>query len=790
MSRTPSITVRMVIALAVSLPLAHGAGATAQEVQRLPMPQHAPLVSIVDVSTLTPPTLAPGAAGAPIPIEPKPFLVPNPEQYRQQKELLRLRPFPIVPTVPDAIPDAAGAGSPLAPAVKTQFEGLANSNNGIAGASVIPPDNNLGVGPNHVFQMVNSVGRISDKSGGSASTFTLRSFFSLSKVGEADPRVIFDAQSGRWFAVYLEYTLTAVSSLRLAVSRTSDPTSFCVYQIGNPTNETFLQDYPALGVSDDKVILTYNAFAAFVNFLGAGYYVLNKANLTACTSSVSIVRIPPNSSRNSVHPAQAVSSTSNAFMLMHGGGGLTLFTVSGVPGVSSVVETSQTFAVRPWGAPPDAPQLGSPVLLDTNDDRVLSAAWRNNSLVLAGNEACIPSGDVGARSCLRVLEIRTDTNTVQQDMTFAASGTYYYFPALRPDGAGNLYVVFTASSATAFASVRMTGRLANDPLNTLQASVELRTGGGAQLDADAQGHGRMGDYAGAATDPSDPTVVWVMGEYIASTGGRTWGTYVAQLNFGATIRAAVLPLSRSIQVKGPRATAFAAIVNTGSTTAINCAPAVPTNSPAGLGIFSYQTATPTNALAGSSNTPANIAPGAIQNYVFGILPIDVIPETSLAIQFLCDNAVPAPQTPGVNNFFIVAAASPVPDTIALIATLSGDGVVRIPGSAGTQLFAIGTSNVGATGTIVVSGDTGGAALPLTLTVCETGGNGACLVAPMPSVTVNYLAGTNRSFAFFAQASGSIPFDPATNRVYARLKEAGVLRGATSAAVCTSPNAGC
>jgi hypothetical protein len=58
------------------------------------------------------------------------------------------------------------------------------------------------------------------------------------------------------------------------------------------------------------------------------------------------------------------------------------------------------------------------------------------------------------------------------------------------------------------------------------------------------------------------------------------------------------------------------------------------------------------------------------------------------------------------------------------------------------------------------------------------------------VTVNYLAGTNRSFAFFARASGSIPFDPSTNRVYARLKEAGVLRGATSAAVCTSPNAGC
>jgi hypothetical protein len=257
----------------------------------------------------------------------------------------------------------------------------------------------------------------------------------------------------------------------------------------------------------------------------------------------------------------------------------------------------------------------------------------------------------------------------------------------------------------------------------------------------------------------------------------------------ATIVAAVLPLSRSVQVGGAPATAFAAIVNAGSTTAINCAPAPPSTPPTGLGTFSYQTTSVTNVLTGLPNTAASIAPGAVQNYVIGFAPTAAIPETSLAMRFLCDNAAPASQTPGVNNFFIVASSSPVPDTIALMATVSGDGVVRIAGSA-TQLFAIGTSNVGATGTVVVSADTGGVPLPLTLTVCDTTGTGTCLVPPTPTVTVNYTAGTNRSFAFFVQASGSIPFDPATNRVFARLRQSGVLRGATSAAVCTTPNAGC
>jgi hypothetical protein len=160
------------------------------------------------------------------------------------------------------------------------------------------------------------------------------------------------------------------------------------------------------------------------------------------------------------------------------------------------------------------------------------------------------------------------------------------------------------------------------------------------------------------------------------------------------------------------------------------------------------------------------------------------------MRFLCDNATPAPQVPGVNNLFIVASTSPTPDTVAVMSTLSGDGIVHIPSASATQLFAIGTSNVGATGTIVVSADTGALVLPLTLTVCETTGGSTCLAPPTPTVTVNYAAGTNRSFAFFARATGAIAFDPANNRVFTRLREDGVQRGATSVAVCTIPGAGC
>src|SRR5438093_13537891 len=111
--------------------------------------------------------------------------------------------------------------------------------------------------------------------------------------------------------------------------------------------------------------------------------------------------------------------------------------------------------------------------------------------------------------------------TAHQDMTFGAAGQYYYHPALRPDAFGNLHVVFSSSSSSSDMDVRVTGRAAGDALNTLQASTQLRAGGGAQTASS----GRTGDYSGAAVDPSAPATVWVMGVYIDSTGLANRGTF-------------------------------------------------------------------------------------------------------------------------------------------------------------------------------------------------------------------------------------------------------------------------
>jgi hypothetical protein len=263
------------------------------------------------------------------------------------------------------------------------------------------------------------------------------------------------------------------------------------------------------------------------------------------------------------------------------------------------------------------------------------------------------------------------------------------------------------------------------------------------------------------------------------------------LSANPPLSAAVLPLSRSHQA-GTLLTAFATIINAGPGPAQQCLVLPPATGPADLGPFIFQTTDPaTNAPIGTPNTPGNIPAGGQQTFVFGFTPTAAIPETSLAMNFLCENTVAAPAIPGLSDLTLVTDSKPVPDTVALITTVSRDGVVRIAGSTGHQGFAIGTANVGSTGTIIVSADTDGQPLPVTLTVCETDVLGNCAALPAPSVTVSYEAGATRSFAFFASASGSIPFNPAVNRVFARLKDSGgTTRGSTSAAVCTTPNPGC
>jgi hypothetical protein len=247
--------------------------------------------------------------------------------------------------------------------------------------------------------------------------------------------------------------------------------------------------------------------------------------------------------------------------------------------------------------------------------------------------------------------------------------------------------------------------------------------------------------------------------------------------------AAVLPASRSAVVGTP-VTAFATIINSGNNTAPACS-IVPSG---GLPInFVYRTTNPaTNAVTGTANTPADIAAGGSQSFVIAATPTAAFAPVQAGFDFACSNIAAAPVFAGLDTLLLSASTSPVPDVVALAATGTNDGVLHIPGGAGSNAFAVATVNVGISGAIIASANTDAVSLPLALSLCQTDpSTGQCTSSIGSSVSTTINQNATPTFAIFATASGTIPFVPQTNRVFVQFTDAsGTVRGLTSVAVAT------
>ncbi len=265
--------------------------------------------------------------------------------------------------------------------------------------------------------------------------------------------------------------------------------------------------------------------------------------------------------------------------------------------------------------------------------------------------------------------------------------------------------------------------------------------------------------------------------------GRADALSAVQSPTGLTLVAALLPISRSVMV-GTSATAFAAMIAVGTGTATGCTIAPLTSVAA---TFAYQATNPTtNQVIGTPNTPVDIPGGGLQTFVVAFTPTAPFPPTDINLTFTCTNTAPASVVSGLTTLLLSASSTPIPDIVALAATLNNDGIVNIPGATGTGVFAVATVNVGAGGAITASADTGGTSLPVNIFLCQTNpSTGDCLAAPTSSVTTQINANATPTFGVFVAGTATVLFDPAKNRIFVRFKDAGsVTRGATSVAVRT------
>jgi hypothetical protein len=433
----------------------------------------------------------------------------------------------------DVLPGKPGADDPTL-SMPESFLGLAENGK-------VPSDSQLAAGRTRLLQMMNITGAFYAKIGGSQlKSFDLGQFF-LGTAGQGtDPRVLFDAGTNTYFAAY-ELVPAGGDDIRLALA--AEPgDQWTVYEV-RTNNTGLLFDQPKLGVSDDKVILSWNEYDSKKKFNGADYIVIQKAGLIARAGSVPAVIWGPDSNRFQIVPVQSLSSDGGKhYAAYHLGGdsNIHLMTFTGVPGISNVNFSDDSFGIGSVSSPPLAAQpAGGDANVNTNDDRLLSAVWQNGHLWGAFNESCTPQGDQTARACERFVELTTGNNGVAQNVQLQSPGTDLYYGAVTLNGSDDLFFGLTFSSSTQDPEAVVLG-VPGGSFGAVTGGIAYQSGSQAYVcnctpAGSRTTNIRWGDYAGAAREPNDPTAAWVVQQFggVASPAGN-YGTAIALVFFAAT----------------------------------------------------------------------------------------------------------------------------------------------------------------------------------------------------------------------------------------------------------------
>ena len=426
----------------------------------------------------------------------------------------------------------------------------------------VPPDSQIAAGPNHVVAVVNEEITIYDKAGKPISSTRFADFYQsmVAPYGCAcfDSRIVYDEADGR-FILSTDHSGPVTSGILLAVSQTSDPTgSWFKYQINQTTSSSF--DFPTLGLSSSAIYIGADEIPNNTTTLHAawGLTVVGLPELLAGSNTLNVTRFTNLAPAGAIQGALTYGNSATEYLIATADQGSVLhmykINTSGTPTL-----TTTDVSVPPYKEPPPhAAQPGGVTGLIDGSTDILSAVWRNNSLWTAQT---VSSAD-GNSAVVRWYEIDTTTMAVKQNGEISGVG-FASFPAITALADGEVFVVYTTSSATQFASAGWAHRDATDPPGTMSSSGTYANGTTAYVGQ------RWGDYSGVAADPSG-NGAWGIAE-IALTSSSV-STAIAQLLSSprpAEFSISASPTSATVQAGHPATYTVTATPQNGFASAIS-----------------------------------------------------------------------------------------------------------------------------------------------------------------------------------------------------------------------------
>jgi hypothetical protein len=411
---------------------------------------------------------------------------------------------------------ASGQSSAPAPA-GASFRGLVDD------ISFIPPDTTGAVGPAHVMETLNSQVAIFDRAGAIVPGYPkdLTTFWSGTGSQFTDPRVVYDPYASRWITIVDADFGAAHSKLGIAISDTADPTqTWKRWALDTDPSGNDWCDYPTLGFNKDWIVSTCNMFSVSSgNATNSRVFVFHKANLYAGAADTPTVTVMPAADGFTMQPVLTYDSTiATEYMLQSwngssgGKGFAALYAIgaSQVPSAPVKISVASTWAAEP---PQEdfAPQSGTGDLVNTGDDRMIEAVYRNGSIW--GAQTVFVPANAPARSDAQWWQV-APTGTLQSFGRLDAPGKFYAYPSLSVNRDGDALVGFSTFSASQHPSAGYVVRHADgtlDPEQVLKAGVDSYH---KTYDSNpATARNRWGDYSSTHVDPLDDSGFWTIQEY-------------------------------------------------------------------------------------------------------------------------------------------------------------------------------------------------------------------------------------------------------------------------------------
>jgi sugar lactone lactonase YvrE len=431
---------------------------------------------------------------------------------------------------------AAAAGGTPVPVAGLTFAGISADQQSAAipaDLGIEPPNPQIAAGPSSLLEMVNSTGAVYNKSGALLTgPFDLNLFFGVpSGYTFSDANLFYDSSASRFFALGMAFDSLGSSRIYLATSQSSDPRgSWWVYQVAG-TPAYLVMDRAKVSTSNDKVMVMwdeYDCSSVPCPFRAAEGRVIEKTQLVAGSAGPATMPYLAAASASGLVPAIELSSDAAIYLAYVLTTDVRLVTITGTPAARNVVVAEQGYTVAAL-APVDAPAIaqpdGGPLLYPVR--RLQSAVWQNGETWAVRTIGCTPQGETAMRACINVIHIAPGGSAWSGNL--GVPGSSLLDPAISVDSAGRALIL---ANQMGIHQYPRTVAIQTAPIyQTVAPSAVVLAPGLVSYDSTAcQGASIWADYSGIGRDPTDPTEIWAVGEYMPVAGKPcNWGTAISAI---------------------------------------------------------------------------------------------------------------------------------------------------------------------------------------------------------------------------------------------------------------------